>query len=328
MLNNLSINNAGSSAANNGITIGVIGNGQLDLMAQTLTINGAAGSGVQMLFDTNNTQQVSRVMFDNVLIQTPGANAMNMSVLDDSWVDFRVTNSTMIGAGGANASGMVINVDGNNNTFARLFLQNNTIAGFQGNGVNMLTAGDSHTLATFDGNVIGATTFNGAAINGNGSGTDITNLPYFDGINIAVTENSIFNGRFVNNRMNDNFERSLDIQTSNNGVANILLVGNAFGSDFGEDAPPAQTSNLDDMDITNGVGGTICLAMSNNTFQWPAFVFNPGNPTAFTLELDGLTNGIGVPTIVDPVTLAPFGTFCEPAIAAEEALFISKGFDP
>jgi hypothetical protein len=281
-----------------------------------------------MLFDTNNIQQVSSVLLDNVTVQTPGVNAINVGVLDDSWVDLRLINSALIGSGGPNNSGMFVSVDGNANTLARLLVDNNTIAGFQGHGLSLQTAGDSRTLATITGNVIGATTFGGAPVQGNGTGTDPNNLPYFDGINIGVAGNSTVNARIVNNLLEDNFERSLTVQTFNSGVANILLEGNVMGSDFGEDQPPAQTSNLDDMDIVNGPAGTICLAMSNNSFQWPAFVVNNGGAAAFILELDGLTNGIGVPIVIGPVTNAPYGTFCEPAINAEEAFFIANGFDP
>jgi hypothetical protein len=251
-----------------------------------------------------------------------------MQVAADSWVDFRLTNSAMIGAGGVNASGMVMSTDGNDNTLTRMVLRNNIIAGFQGNGINMLTAGETRTLLELDGNTIGATVFNGNPIGGNGPGTDPANLPYFDGVNLVVSGDSVLNARITNNTLNDNFERSIDILTTDSGISNLLLVGNTMGSDFGEDAAPAQTSNLVDMVVANDPGGTTCLAMSNNKFQWPAFVTNAAGAAGYILELDGLTNGLGVPIVIGPVTTAPFGTFCEPAIAAEEAFFIASGFDP
>ncbi len=315
---NVSINNAGSSPTGSGITVGVQDDGQLDLFVQSTTINSAAGSAVAMLFDTNNIQQVSRVVFDSVLLQTPGANAVAMSVDTDSWVDFQLTNSSLVGAGGPNNSGMFITIDGNSNTLTRLTIQNNSITNFQGNGINLQTAGDTRTVADISANLISQ----------NGPGTDINNLPYFDGVSIAVAGTSSLNARLENNLFDDNFESSLTVQTLNNAVANILLVGNNMGSDFGEDQPPAQTSNLQDMAIVNGPAGTICLAMSNNTFQWPAFVVNNAGAASYTLELDGLTNGLGVPVIIGAVTPASYGTVCEPAIAAEEAFFISSGFDP
>jgi hypothetical protein len=58
-----------------------------------------------------------------------------------------------------------------------------------------------------------------------------------------------------------------------------------------------------------------------------ADIDNISGASAYNLELDGLTNGVGFPTLIGgPVTNAAFGSVVEPAIQAEEAAFIGLGF--
>ena len=67
--------------------------------------------------------------------------------------------------------------------------------------------------------------------------------------------------------------------------------------------------------------------MSNNFFVLPVRLENLGAPADFILELDGSTNGIGVPGILaGGFDLRAFGSTCEPAIVVQEGVFTGLGF--
>jgi hypothetical protein len=67
--------------------------------------------------------------------------------------------------------------------------------------------------------------------------------------------------------------------------------------------------------------------MSSNAFGLPADIINNSGAASYILEVDGLTNGVGNPTvIVGAVTPTAFGTVVDPAITAEEAAFAGLGF--
>ncbi len=327
IIRNVNITNTGG----NGIFIDVEEDGQLTLLTENVNITNSA-TGIVALFDTDANLALNSVTFDNVDITNVGSDGVQLSILDDSLVDFTFINGSIrddYNPLALSDTGFEVDVSGGAGTLARILFQNNVVSnitagtpGFANDGVQITTSGDSHTLATFDGNTI---------IN-HGPGADITNLPYFDGIDIQVQGSSTFNLNLTDNTLTGNFERSFELNNSGIGsVANIFMRGNTMDSDVGEDAPPVQTSALIDMSVTNGPVATTCLAMSNNFFQFAAQVINLGPPASFILELDGLTNGLGQPVIVGgpaTVTIVPFGTVCQPAIAAEEAFFQANGFPP
>lgn len=311
-----------------GIFSDVEQDGQLTLLTENVTINGAS-TGIRAIFDTNANMALSSALFDNVDILNVGADGVRLDVLDDSLVDFGFVNGSIrddYDPLALSSNGFDARVSGGATTFARILFQNNIIdsvtAGtpaFAFDGVQITSSGAAHTLVNFDGN----------SILNNGPGADIGNLPYFHGIDIQVLGASNFNLNLTNNTVTGNFEQSLNLNNAGIGsVANIFMRGNAFDSDFGEDAPIPPTSNLLDMLVANGAGATTCLSMSTNFFASPAVVTNAAGPAAFKLELDGLTNGLGQPVILNPVMLVPFGSTCQAAIGAEEALFLANGFPP
>jgi hypothetical protein len=327
---NVTINGSNASA----MLIDVEEDGQISLFTENVTANNTGGTGIRAIVDTNANLALSHLYFDNVDITSVGADGFHLSVLDDSLVDFRFTNGSIrddypgftLPAAEPNWFGLEIDVDGGAGTLARMFIQNNVISnitagvsGFTNGGVQITTDGSSHTLATIDGN----------SVLNHGVGVDPANLPYFDGIDIQVLGSSEFNLNLTNNILTGNFERSFDLNNAGVGsVANIFMQGNTMNSDVGEDAPLPITSGLIDMTVTNGAAANTCLAMSNNFFQFAAQVVNNAAPASYLLELDGLTNGLGQPTIIGAVTIVPFGSACQPAIAAEEAFFILNGFPP
>jgi hypothetical protein len=324
-LRNISITGTGGL----GLFVDVEFNGQLDLVTENVTINGAS-SGILALVDTTPTGALSSLLFNNVDILNVGSDGVSLNVGDDTLLDFSFINGSIrddYDPLALSDNGFEVNVDGNASTFARIVFQNNLIdrvnavavAAFAFDGVEITSAGSSHVFVTLDGN----------RILNNGPGSDITNLAYFDGIDISVLDTSTLSAIVTNNTVTGNFEASFDL---NHGIgastANIFMGFNAFDSDAGEDGPIPITSNLQEMIVTNGVASTTCLSMSNNFFASPAFVDNLSAAGSFKLELDGLTNGLGQPVILAPVMLVPFGSTCQPAITAESALFLLNGFPP
>ena len=71
--------------------------------------------------------------------------------------------------------------------------------------------------------------------------------------------------------------------------------------------------------------------MSTNFFTLPVIFTNTAGAAQFVVELDGLTNGLGVPVFTpNPAafTINPFGSTCAPAINAEDTAFQANGFTP
>jgi hypothetical protein len=337
IIRNVNVTGTGST----GMLIVVDQDGNIDLLTEDTNVNTSGGVGINAIVDSTATGLVNRLLFDNVDVIdvggtgiNSGADGVRLTVRDDTWADISFTNGiiqddfgtfTPLPAPEPGFHGFETVVSGNANTLARIFFQNNLVSnitagtlGFVNNGVQITTSGDSRTLATIDGNQI----FN------NGPGTDPNNLPYFDGISITKSDASVLNLVVTNNVVTGNQELSFDLTNGGTGIANIFMAGNSFNSDEGEDTLPPITSNNLDMFVSNAAGAMTCLAMSNNFFASGSIVLNAGLAADFTLELDGLTNGIGQPGVIGVVTVAPFGTVCQPAIAAEEAFFLGVGFPP
>ena len=158
-------------------------------------------------------------------------------------------------------------------------------------------------------------------------------LPFGDGVDItAIGDSEIFT-RIVNNTINGNAEQGLDLNTAGNGSIAAFVVGNNLaGNDISDDpATVPIESGIADMTAINAATGNICIAMSNNFFNLPAIFANAGGPADFLVELDGVTNGDGIPTFLPAAGAFGMGTFstvCEPTIATEEAVFAANGFPP
>lgn len=315
------VNITGSGA--NGIFANSNDDGQLGLTIENSTITTSTADGININVDTSPNLAVNFVRADNLTITTSGDDAVDINTFDDSFFDFVLTNSTLTNAN-AGGNGIEVTAVGaaggsidDNRT--RLFVQNNTISGFDFNGIGITGSGDARILANIDANTI----------TNNGQGVDATNLPYFHGISVVATGDSVINASITNNSVTANFEQGVNLATVGSGSINAVMIANSIsGNDVGEDVLVPITSGLADMTATNAAGGTMCLAMSNNFFTLPAIVTNAGGAASFRLELDGLTNGVGVPTIVGAVTPGPFSAVCLPAFNTEAAAFVADGFPP
>lgn len=338
-INNINI--AGTQAVS--MFVDVEEDGLLNLLTTNVNMTNSGGPGIITRVDTDANGDVSQIYFDNVEISgvggagaDSGSDGVRLVVFDGSTVDFSFTNGTILDDYQGftlptierDFVGFDVDVAGGASTLARIFFQNNEIgnitagiAGFTNDGIQLTTSGASHTLVTIDGNFI----------HDNGPGVDPLNLPYFDGVDVTVSDTSKLNLILTNNTIINNWERSFELTNSGlaGAMANIVMSGNAMHSDIGEDGPAPITAGAVDMVVLNGAGGSsTCLSMSSNFFFLTAFAINVGAPGTFTLELDGLTNGVGVPIQIGPITPAAFGSTCSPAIAAEEAFFEANGFAP
>ena len=324
-ISNVVITNSGAA----GIRANVVENGQAIVQASATTIMGAV-DGIQITADNLASTGVSQFNFDGLTINTVGDDGVDIDVFDQTFVDFSITGSTITNAN-VGDHGIEINADGDaaltEDTRLRFQAIGNTITGFDaGDGIGLLGTGDSQIIAILDGNTITGNGINQAAV---GAPT----LPFGDGVDItAIGDSEIFT-RIVNNTINGNAEQGLDLNTAGNGSIAAFVVGNNLaGNDISDDpATVPIESGIADMTAINAATGNICIAMSNNFFNLPAIFANAGGPADFLVELDGVTNGDGIPTFLPAAGAFGMGTFstvCEPTIATEEAVFAANGFPP
>lgn len=324
-IDNVVITNAGLT----GIQANVGENGQAIVQASNTTIAGTV-DGIDINADNTASTAVNSFRFENMNISGTTGDGVDLDVLDQTFVDFALINSTLTG-GGAGDHGIEINATGDAlaaiDTRLRLQLVGNTITGFDsGDGIGITGAGDAHILAVIEANNI---TGNGINQLANGAPT----VPFGDGLDITATGSSEIFARINNNLINGNAEQGVDLTTLGTGqITAVMSNNNVANNDISDDlATPGNEAGNADMTATNAIGGNMCVSMSNNFFNLPAIFTNAAGPAGFTVELDGLTNGFGVP-VLNPnaaaFTISAFGTVCEPAIVVEEAAFSAAGFPP
>ena len=306
------VNIAGQNGA--GIRGNVVLDGQLRLAVDNVTLTGGT-QGLDFDLNTNATGALNEISFTNSTINTPAGTGASVNVGNSTFADINFVSNTITGGG---ATGINMNFTGASRT--RLVLRGNNVSNFVFDGVSLASAGTANVLSAIDGNDIRT----------NGPGTDPTMLPYFDGLDISAGGTSTFNTVITNNVITANQERGLDLRTTAGSTINAVVIDNNFGgNDLGEDAPlPPITSGLIDVAVTNNAAGTICLAMSNNFYALPANITNFAGGAAFTIELDGLTNGPAATNLFGAFTTPPFGSTCQPAIDAEDVIFQGLGFPP
>jgi hypothetical protein len=113
------------------------------------------------------------------------------------------------------------------------------------------------------------------------------------------------------------------MNTTGSGEITALVVGNNISlNDTADDGTtgPIESGNAD-MTVNNAVGGDVCIAMTNNFFSLPVVFTNLSGPANFRFERNGQTvNPVLLPNAA-AYYIGTFSTQCEPAIAAEEAVF-------
>ena len=136
--------------------------------------------------------------------------------------------------------------------------------------------------------------------------------------------------RLTANDIDRNSEQGVSVTTGAGSTFNSIWNTNDLSINDTTDDPdtPGREDNNFDWLVANGVGGNICLALTNNNDSNGRVLFNASAAVDFQLELDGLTNGFGPGAVPGNITLIPFGSTCEGLIAAEEAAFAGLGFPP
>lgn len=316
VIRNVNITGTGS----NGVFGSAIEDGQLNVLIDSSAIAGSGNNGVQFGFDTNATGALNRMVLTDTNVTTNGNNAFVLNSGTDTLADFVIINSTTSGTN----RGIVANFNGSAapdaDNLTRLFVQNSVFSGYTFDGMNIAVTGDANALIVLDGNTT----------NGNGPGVTATMLPFFHGISLTNAGSGRVDARVTNNIGTGNFERGFVANNAGAGTMNLLMVGNNFSNnDVGEDTTnaPIVDSNIEDVILSNGALGTMCVAMSNNTSFLTWNFTNTAAAVSYTVELDGVTN-VGPLVFNGGFTFAPFGTVCEPAIIAQEGVFSGNGFPP
>ena len=322
-IDNLNVSNSGV----HGMLINAIENAQIISRARDMTIDGAGLDGVRINADNNSSLAVNEFSFETVNISNVGVNGIQMTVGTDTFADFSLTNSTLSNPN-TGSSGITINVTGDNpigphliDTRFRAWIVGNTINGFDtGTGLELASFGDAHVLAQIDGNTI-----TGNGLNQVATGTPAA--PFSPGMLVQASGESMISTRILNNNISQNAAQGLRLETNDDGRVNALVVNNVVTGNSNQ-----TVQFFTDMNATNSITGDICLAMSTNLFGNQAVLDNPSAAAAtFRVELDGLTNGLNVPTFLPNLaafTVTGFNGVCATAIDNEESAFDSNGFLP
>lgn len=316
-ISNVSLQNIGDS----GIFAGTGARGLLNLDVDDVIIANV-GQGVTLQFEQTDPAVISRVRFQNSSVTGAAGIGMIATNLAGSSADILVNNvifdndnTVQLGSAGVLFS---------NEGTMRLSFTNNLVDGFDSFGLVVQTGGaNGRTLANVAGNFV---LDNGPLniING------LADPPHEDGVRFLTTDNGIAHARFFNNVVSGSAQQGLNLTTAGTSELTFSMSGNVIaGNDLGDDSsdPPPPELLIRDMLSVNGVSARTNLAMSSNTFGLPADIFNNSGAASYILEVDGLTNGVGNPTVAGgAVTPTPFGTVVDPAIAAEETAFAGLGF--
>jgi hypothetical protein len=319
-ISNVSLQNIGLAASDTAVFAGTGSLGLLELDIDDLLIANA-GQGFGFQFEQTDPTQVSRVRILNTsVIGSRGIGMIAGNTLNSS-VDILVNNvlfqndaAVQLGSAGALFS---------NTGNMRLRFLNNVVDNFDSFGLVVQTGGVGRTLAEVAGNFV---TDNGPLNIVNGIG----DVPNEDGVRFLTTGLGTAHARFNNNVITGNAQQGLNLTAVGNSSLTFSMNGNVIAAnDQGGPFPPGPPVDafIRDMISINGINANTNLAMSSNTFVFPADIDNQSGAAAYNLELDGLTNGVGFPTLIGgPVTIVPFGSVVEPAIVAEELAFIALGF--
>ena len=302
---NVSFTGTGAAPTDSAIFGLVDRNALLNVNITDVAVTTTTGDGFFFDLGSNNTA-ISNINITNTTITGAADDGIDFNLSRTQHADIQIAASTFTGSGG---DGIEYTAGGD--TRSVLSSLGSTITGSGGDGMDIDTFGTAEMLLVLTSNV--SQTNAGAGLNINAAGTD-----------------SRISARMNNNNFSQNGTFGAFMRTSNNGGAtdggllDVLMVSNSISNN------DTSATVGRDMNVSNSSLGRVCLAMSNNFFVLPVRLENNGAAADFILELDGSTNGIGVPGILDPTPadfdLQAFGSTCEPAIIAQEGVFAGLGF--
>lgn len=244
--------------------------------------------------------------------------------------------------------GFVANITGDAggdlDNLTRIQFSDNLIRDFTFDAVTINTMGDAQLLAYITSNEI---LRNGPGVDNEvefpiddptTNGTDFltvneNELDFHDGLEINAFDNSLISLRMNANSLVNNYELGLLVNTFDTATINGSINFNNFANDIGQDAGAATvgipTSLLEEMQLNNFDGGTMCLALSSNSFR-ASSSFNQFSTNPFRVELDGGSNGFTAADIDPNIPGDNFFTnsagICEGLISDEELFFAAAGF--
>ena len=291
------IRNVTGTGNNVGMNISAIDDGEATVDLADSVFSGNATDGITMNIGTSNNGALNRLVADNVLIAGNADDGIQLTTAVDSKADLVVLNSTITGGGG---SGINVNATGLGLAPAtevdrtRMIVRGSTISGFTTAGITGVANGDARLLADVRGN----------SITGNGAG-----------INLNSNDTSLVSFNLIGNAISGNAGGGTNLTTAGTSAINAFWENNGFTGN----GTPAASAN-------NGAGSLLCIALSSNFFDNGFAANNAGAVGDFVVELDGLSNGFGAGTLPANVTVAAFGSTCQPAITTEENAFTAAGF--
>ena len=275
-----------------------------DVTVQDDTVNGIPGTtGDGFFFDLgSNNLAISNINITRANINGVADDGIDFDLSRTQHADIRIAQTVIDNSGG---DGLEYTAAGD--TRSVLTSLASTYSNSGEDGMEIDTFGTAEMLLMLTSNTATGNATSGLNVNAGGVGSHISS-------------------RMQNNNFTTNGTFGAFMRTSNSGVVDggnldVLMISNAISNN-----DTTATVNRD-MNVLNSSLGSVCLAMSNNFFVLPVRLENLGAGVDFVLELDGSTNGIGVPGIqVGAFDLRAFGSTCEPAIAAQEAVFAGLGF--
>ncbi len=345
-----------------GVAVDGTGTSRVNLLMEDSRIESAGGIDINI--DNNGNGDVNNLFFRDLVIRADGAVTLNSeggSFVDFALTGSDIQSNGFVrptAQGGsvddpqeggdpftdaAGDFGFFANVTGDIDggildNLTRIQFTDNTIRDFTFDAYTLNTFGDAQVLAYINSNrmlrngpgIDNLIEFpdNPATFAAGDSPVNENELFFFDAIQINANGTSQLSLRMNANSLVNNYELGLDLNTSASATINASINFNNFANDIGQDADAtaAGVSTSFDIEMTanNQNFGTMCLAMSSNTFR-AAALFNQTSANPFNLELDGATNGFNDGDIPVGITTSTVG-ICESLISDEELFFTATGF--
>ncbi len=344
-----------------GIFVNGTGTSRINLEVEDSRIESAGGLNINV--DNNGGGDVNNFFFRNLTIRADSGvilNSLGGSFVDFALISSDIQSNGLvrtIATGGTEndpteggdpfldgvgnlgfAATVVGDFGGPLDNLTRIQFTDNVIRDFTFDAVTIDTFGDAQLLAFINSNEI---LRNGPGVDNliefpdnpmtNAGGVAPVNeneLNFFDGVELNANGASQVSLRFGANTLVNNSELGIELNTFGTATINAVIDFNTFANDTGQDADATTagvaTSFLEDFQANNNIAGTMCLALSTNTFQ-SAANFNQNSLNPFTVELDGATNGFTDAALAPGIVTGSVG-ICEGLISDEELFFAAAGF--
>ena len=345
-----------------GVTVDGTGTSEINLLVEDSRIESAGG--IDIALDNNGNGDVNNLFFRNLTIRadvgvslfSEGGTNLDFALLDSDIQSNGNVRPIATGGSeddpmeggdpfldGAGDIGFFANITGDFggelDNLTRIQFSNNLIRDFTFEAVQINTFGDAQLLAFVNSNQIlrngpglddviefpvdnpATTTMDFVTVNENEAN-------FLNAIEFNAFNNSLVSLRTSANTLVNNYELGISLFTANTATINATLDFNNFANDIGQDmdatAANIATSFITDFAATNTGFGTMCLALSSNSFAASAD-FNQFSANQFAVELDGGTNGFTDAALGPGIVTGSVGV-CDSLISDEELFVAAAGF--